>query len=297
MLGGRSRLMVAREILRVRNYRALVRMARVYPELGQALRRYFLGRGDYPYRCPVRTPAGIVAPTLYSSHDMFTVNEIFCREDYGTGTGVRTVVDVGSNIGLSALYFLTRDPACRCLLYEPVPRNVERLRLNLAAYEDRYTLHEDAVAAAPGPVSFGVEDTGRYGGIGVATGRTIEVSSVGSERGARAGARELRVDRRPQDRHRGHGARAPRRGPAGAAAARPRGVPGDGAAPGPGAGIVLDARFGTTRWCLTNRAAIEPKTPAGPPGRSLRWRAERAFRLGCVFFGSAAASPEGRPRQ
>ena len=179
MLGGRSRLMVAREILRVRNYRALVRMARVYPELGRALRRYFLGRGDYPYRCPVRTPAGIVTPTLYSSHDMFTVNEIFCREDYGTGTGVRTVVDVGSNIGLSALYFLTRDPACRCLLYEPVPRNVERLRLNLAAYEDRYTLHEDAVAAAPGPVSFGVEDTGRYGGIGVATGRTIEVSSVG----------------------------------------------------------------------------------------------------------------------
>jgi FkbM family methyltransferase len=179
MLGGRSRLMVAREILRVRNYRALLRMARVYPELGQALRRYFLGRGELPYRCPVRTPAGIVAPTLYSSHDMFTVNEIFCREDYRTGAGVRTVVDVGSNIGLSALYFLTRDPRSRCELYEPVPRNIERLRVNLAGYEDRYTLHEAAVAAAPGPVSFGVEDTGRYGGIGVATERTIEVSSVG----------------------------------------------------------------------------------------------------------------------
>ena len=115
------------------------------------MRRYFLGRGDYPYRCPVRTPAGIVAPTLYSSHDMFTVNEIFCREDYASGSGVRTVVDVGSNIGLSALYFLTRDPGCHCLLYEPVPRNVERLRLNLAGYEERYTLHEAAVAAAAGP--------------------------------------------------------------------------------------------------------------------------------------------------
>jgi FkbM family methyltransferase len=179
MLGGRSRPMVAREILRVRNYRALLRMARVYPELGQAVRRYFLGRGELPYSCPVRTPAGVVAPTLYSSHDMFTVNEIFCREDYRTGPGARTVVDVGSNIGLSALYFLTRDPHTRCALYEPVPRNVERLRLNLAAYEDRYTLHEVAVAAAPGPVSFGVEDTGRYGGIGVATERTIEVRSVG----------------------------------------------------------------------------------------------------------------------
>ncbi len=171
--------MVARENSRVRNYRALWRMARVYPQLGQAVRRYFLGRGEYPYRCPVRTPAGVVAPTLYSSHDMFTVNEIFCREDYESEPGVRTVLDVGSNIGLSALYFLTRNPGCECLLYEPVPRNVERLRLNLAGHEERYTLFEAAVAAAAGPVSFGVEDTGRYGGIGVATGRTIELSSVG----------------------------------------------------------------------------------------------------------------------
>ena len=50
--------MVAREVLRGRNYRALARMARVYGEPGQAVRRYFAGRGDYPYRCPVRTPAG-----------------------------------------------------------------------------------------------------------------------------------------------------------------------------------------------------------------------------------------------
>ena len=53
-----------------------------------------LGRGDYPYRCPVRTPAGIVAPTLHSSHDMFTVNEVFCREDYAAGPALRTVVDM-----------------------------------------------------------------------------------------------------------------------------------------------------------------------------------------------------------
>ncbi len=29
------------------------------------------------------------------SHDMFTVNEVFCREDYACGPETRTVVDVG----------------------------------------------------------------------------------------------------------------------------------------------------------------------------------------------------------
>jgi FkbM family methyltransferase len=170
--------MVAREVMRPRNYRALARMARVFPEPAEAARRYFLGTGAYPYSCPVRTPLGVVAPTLQSSHDMFTVNEVFCREDYACGPEIRTVVDVGSNIGISALYFLTRSPASRAWLYEPVPRNVERLRANLAGLEARWTLREAAVAAAPGRVSFGVEDSGRYGGIGVATGREIEVAAV-----------------------------------------------------------------------------------------------------------------------
>ncbi len=171
--------MVAREVLRGRNYRALWRMARVYGEPGQAARRYFLGAGRYPYRCRVRTPGGEVAPMLHSSHDMFTVNEVFCREDYAAGPDLRTVVDIGSNIGISALYFLTRDPACRCFLYEPVPRNVERLRENLAGLEKRFELTESAVAVSAGTAGFGVEDSGRYGGIGVATGRTIEVTCLG----------------------------------------------------------------------------------------------------------------------
>jgi FkbM family methyltransferase len=171
--------MVAREALRGRNYRALWRMARVYEEPGQALRRYLAGRGDYPYRCPVRTPAGTVAPVLHSSHDMFTVNEVFCREDYAAGHVLRTVVDIGSNIGISALYFLTRTPESRCFLYEPVPRNVERLRENLAGFEERFELTQSAVAVSAGTAGFGVEDSGRYGGIGVVTGQTIEVTCLG----------------------------------------------------------------------------------------------------------------------
>ena len=170
--------MVAREILRGRNYLALWRMSRVYPDFRENALRYFLGRGDYPYDCRVRTPQGVVAPRLYRGDDIWTVNEVFCRRDYGDDRSARVVVDIGSNIGISALYFLTRNPGCRVWLYEPVPRNVERLRSNLGGYEDRYMLREAAVAPAAGRAEFGVEESGRYGGLAVATGSTIEVSLV-----------------------------------------------------------------------------------------------------------------------
>jgi FkbM family methyltransferase len=178
VLGGRSFGLVAREVTQPGNYRALVNMARRYPRFRHNVGRYFLGRGSYPYRCEVRTPRGVVAPTLFTTDDMWTVNEIFCREDYRAGPDLGFVVDVGSNIGISALYFLTRNATSRVHLYEPVPANVGRLRANLAGLEDRYVLQEAAVADSAGPVSFGVEPTGRYGGIGVPTKETLTVDCL-----------------------------------------------------------------------------------------------------------------------
>jgi FkbM family methyltransferase len=140
-------------------------MALRYPEPLQNLRRFLTGKGTYPYRCRIRTPLGIVAPTLYTSHDMSTVNEVFCRLDYRAPSDLRVAVDFGSNIGISALYFLTRNPTARVYLFEPNPVNVARLRANLAGYEDRYELDAAAVAVSAGDVSFATEPTGRYGRI------------------------------------------------------------------------------------------------------------------------------------
>ena len=150
-------------------------MPGVYERPAEAARRYFTGRGDYPWSPGVRTPAGVVRPTLHSHHDLLTVNEVFCRRDYAAGPKTRTVVDVGSNIGISALYFLTRNPTVRVRCLEPVPRNVERLRENLAGFTGRFTVEEAAVDAAGGEADFGDESSGRYGGLGVAAERTIRV--------------------------------------------------------------------------------------------------------------------------
>jgi FkbM family methyltransferase len=176
-LGNRSPAAVLRAPLRPGHYRALVNMVRSYPRFAENLWRFLRAGGAYPYRCAVRTPLGVIAPTLYSSHDISTVNEVFCRLDYATGRELEVAVDVGANIGISALYFLTRNHTSRCYLFEADPRNVRRLRANLAAYEGRYVLEECAVALESGSVDFGVEDTGRYGGIGVETDRAIRVNA------------------------------------------------------------------------------------------------------------------------
>lgn len=174
-LGNRSPAAALRAPLQRGHYRALANMVRGYPRFAENLWRFLREGGAYPYRCAVRTPLGVVAPTLYSSHDISTVNEVFCRLDYPAGPQLQVAVDVGANIGISGLYFLTRTRTSRCYLFEPDPRNAERLRANLAAYEDRYALEECAVALDSGTVDFGVEDTGRYGGIGVQSDRRIRV--------------------------------------------------------------------------------------------------------------------------
>jgi FkbM family methyltransferase len=175
VLGGRSVSRVVKEIGSPRNYLALARIAGNCPDFLDVARRYLFGGGTYPYRCRVRTPLGLIRPTLYSHHDVWTVVEIFCREDYRAPASIRVVVDVGSNIGFSALYFLTRNSACRCYLYEPDPRNVSRLRENLFPYSDRWQLQEAAVGPEEGTVGFGREPTGRYGAVGLDTPDRIDV--------------------------------------------------------------------------------------------------------------------------
>jgi FkbM family methyltransferase len=178
MFGNRNVKQTLSALVQRQHYIALFNMARIYPDFGDNLLRYLTGRGDYPYDIEVRTPLGMIRPRLYTHHDLLTVNEIFCRLDYAAEESIRTVVDLGSNIGISALYFLTRNRESKCYLYEPDERNIERLKKNLAGYEGRYNLVQAAVSYESGKLEFGVEPTGRYGGIGVKTGKTITVDCL-----------------------------------------------------------------------------------------------------------------------
>ena len=178
MLGDREPKQILSALVGKHHYVALFNMMKNYPDFMDNTRRYLTGRGEYPYDIKVRTPVGLIQPRLYTHHDILTVNEIFCRSDYYADKSLKTVVDLGSNIGISALYFLSRNKTSKCYLFEPDQKNITKLKANLSGFEDRYVLSEKAVSYESGQLEFGVEPTGRYGGIGVQTGETIIVECL-----------------------------------------------------------------------------------------------------------------------
>lgn len=162
------------------HYVALWNMLWVYDNFSENFKRYMIAKGSYPYKPTLHTPFGDIQPTstLYSFHDLLTVNEVFCRKDYAADKNISVVVDIGSNIGTSALYFLTRNHQAHCYLYEPDPNNIKKLEKNLEGYENRYQLHKNAVSYESGKLQFGIEPNGRYGGLGLKTGNIIEVETL-----------------------------------------------------------------------------------------------------------------------
>lgn len=147
----------------VRHWRALRGIALTFDDPLAALTRYLHNSGQYPWSPKLRTPLGPVRVRLFDRHDLLTANEIFCRQDYGASKH-RTVVDIGANVGLATLFFLTRSPETRVWAFEPDPENVVRLRENLSGFEGRYKLFEQAVIAdASTCVRF--VTAGRYGHV------------------------------------------------------------------------------------------------------------------------------------
>jgi len=131
----------------------------------QILIRYVFEVGNYPENIFVRTPLGLQCMTAFSHHDLITIIECFGKLDYEVPKSSSVVVDFGSNIGISALYFLTRNKGVKVYLFEPVPQNIERLKQNLKGFEERYELRECAVGIEDGCLDFACDDTGRYGGL------------------------------------------------------------------------------------------------------------------------------------
>jgi len=165
-----------------RNYISLWNIVRLTKNPIRICCRYIFNSGDYPFTVISYTPMGPLSLELYSFHDMRTFNEIFCRGDYPCQASDQVIVDFGSNIGISAAYFLSRSSQAIAYLFEPLPSNVSRLHRNLKRFKGRYLLSEIAVGLEDAEVDFGWEETGRYGGVGLRIGNSIKVRSFDSNR-------------------------------------------------------------------------------------------------------------------
>ena len=175
---GRDQKWVIQAALSPRHYRAMGKMCVVFKEPLRACYNYIRRTGSYPSDYVVRTPLGHRVFTLFTVEDLLTLNEVFARNDYKATPKDQIAVDFGSNIGISVGYFLTRSPTSFVYAFEPVPRNIRRLKKNLVGLETRYELSEVAVGIANDRVEFGIEESGRYGGVGLRTGSIIEVECV-----------------------------------------------------------------------------------------------------------------------
>jgi len=140
--------------------------------------RYFLSKCSYPVAIDIKTPEGLISPTIYFYDDSLTVNEIFFRLDYKAEKNLKTFIDIGANIGISALYFLTRNNFSKGYLYEPVPTNLDKLEKNLVKFKDRIEVKPLDVYTDDIDKKFGVEKTGRLGGINRKTDEFIDVNCI-----------------------------------------------------------------------------------------------------------------------
>jgi FkbM family methyltransferase len=173
----RSWRAAARALFKPANYSGALKVVRDCSRPLDFLSRYIRNSGDYPAEFKIRTPTGPVRVTAHLPDDLLTINEIFFRGDYADDRNAEVIVDFGSNIGISAVYFLSRNPHAFVYCHEPLPQNISKLKKHLRPFEGRYDIREFAVAEQDGQVEFGWEPTGRYGGIGQEGLETITVGA------------------------------------------------------------------------------------------------------------------------
>ena len=133
-------------------------------------------------RLPPRTPttSRLVGPPLEVADApsfLAQYHAIFRREilRFESSNETPRILDLGANIGMSALYFSTLFPRARIEAYEPDPEIFELLVRNCRSAGVEAETHRAAVWTSPGEVTFWSEGTdgGRVDGGGGGEGKEM----------------------------------------------------------------------------------------------------------------------------
>ena len=123
-------------------------------------------RRKAPAKIQVRTPTGIVHVSLRNFESLKTLFSIFCRRDYLTSVDEQYFfIDIGANIGLAALYFLSRNKGNSVVCYEPDPANLPFLKQNLEAFGARATIEPCGVGVHQGSAVLYRSVDGKYSSL------------------------------------------------------------------------------------------------------------------------------------
>lgn len=130
---------------------------------------YLLNLPNAPSATALRTHAG----------DLKILYEIFWQQSYDLpqlrAGAFRTVVDVGANVGLAALFFLQKFPVSQLVCVEPEPANFRLLQRNLRGTPA--VLWQAALSAADGTVKMDSNPQAYNAKVDAETG-TVEVPAL-----------------------------------------------------------------------------------------------------------------------
>lgn len=92
---------------------------------------------DSSFEISVEVP-GLPQPIhlRFISSDVMVLRQVFLSEEYAWNlpAAPKVIVDGGSNVGITAVFFANRYPEAKIIAIEPEARNFELLRRNVAAY-------------------------------------------------------------------------------------------------------------------------------------------------------------------
>jgi FkbM family methyltransferase len=174
----RSLSHIAKRLTDFYNYRAFFNFFSVHTNPIEAVVSEFLGKGKYPKDISIKTPTGLINLHTRSIIDFSTLNSIYCRRDYYVPNQFRTVIDIGSNVGFSTSFWLSRNKEAYVYAFEPNPYILVALQNNLAQFGNRYQINKQAVSSFSGETSFYVEDTGLYSSMDEINGTKISVDVI-----------------------------------------------------------------------------------------------------------------------
>lgn len=98
--------------------------------------------------------------------------------DFDLGFEPETILDLGGNIGCSAIYFANRWPQSRIYAVEPFRQNYELLEINTASYSN-VRVARAAATCTPGPMSLLVPEAGFWGVQVTGSSRSTDANPEG----------------------------------------------------------------------------------------------------------------------
>ena len=185
-IGKRNLHTFIKRVLKVENYLAIIKFFSIHKNPLTAIFNEIFSTGNYPKLLNFNSPVGKANVKVYSHHDFSTFNLIFCRQDYLYKKKHKIILDIGSNIGLSAIYWLTRNDQTIVYCYEPSSKNFEKLKENLKKYEGRFFIYKNAISSENFSGYLNLEGTGVYNSLNDSKGKNFynkekcEVLSINS---------------------------------------------------------------------------------------------------------------------